>query len=659
MNKYITLDHLSIIRNRFLCEMTSIYSGETNYTRQKHKVQTTAPKHIIISRSDNIGDVVLTLPLASAIKAAWPQCTISVLARKYVQDVVTAHPAVDNFLDWEQINKLEPHAATEAIKKSQADTILHVFPQPKIAKLAKAAGIKQRIGTNRRWYHWLYCNKLVNFSRRKSKLHEAQLNMLLLQGLNLNNEYSLEQLIPMVQLQPEPLDAIKQLIDPERFTLVLHPLSHGHGREWPVTHFASLSRTLDPKKYQVLVTGSAAEGQRLAKSELLQLANVKSLCGELSLKELLSLLNQSDGVIASGTGPLHIAAACGTITLGLFPKKSGIDIARWGPVGTKAKAITCLEPCLGCKSSADCACMRLLQMQQVLLITKGWLLQEFNKKPITTNKPRLQIEPQQVIPYFICNLPSSHQRKLFQKKQAYELGLELHVIPSINIHNERILAFKSLWEHSIVQAEYALLLSFLDTIEAALNSHAPLVMIAEDDTVFCQNFREELNKTISQLPTDWEIFHLGSNFIKNMSNTRVFKQWPQNNGRAIPAGQPVCFISTRKSLLKLHAAYKNYINNRTWRGLDIILTELYQANILAAYMANTPQLCLHEINIFGSDIGNSNSHLTKYAKLWRWQNKSGYKKIIAKYISTNFDNKNILKRSLAKFTMYIFNIRVK
>ena len=40
--------------------------------------------------------------------------------------------------------------------------------------------------------------------------------------------------------------------------------------------------------------------------------------------------------MASGTGPLHVAAASGINTLGLFPSVRPIHPERWAPLGKKA-----------------------------------------------------------------------------------------------------------------------------------------------------------------------------------------------------------------------------------------------------------------------------------------------------------------------------------
>lgn len=349
------------------------------------------PQHIIISRTDNIGDVVLTLPLAQALKAAWPACKVSVLARPYVQAVVQAHPAVDQFIDWEHISCLPKAAAKRALAQQHADTILIVFPQRQIAQLAYRARIPRRIGTSRRWYHWLYCNRRVSFSRKKSTAHEAALNMRLLQALGLAWNYTAQQLAPWVQLKPAPLpDNLQRKLDPQRFTLILHPFSNGHGREWPTAQFVQLCQVLDPLRYQIIITGSKAEQARLPQGPWLQAPHVTSWCGQLTLSALLSLLAHADGVIASSTGPLHMAAACGSRTLGLFPKQPGIDPKRWGPVGLQATAITCQAPCTGCTQQADCRCMQRLQVASVSAVIKAWYkdwqLQHANINPSTPSE---------------------------------------------------------------------------------------------------------------------------------------------------------------------------------------------------------------------------------------------------------------------------------
>jgi heptosyltransferase-3 len=55
------------------------------------------------------------------------------------------------------------------------------------------------------------------------------------------------------------------------------------------------------------------------------------------LDELIAFIFNADGLLASGTGPLHLAAASGIHALGLFPPSRPIHPGRWAPLGKKAE----------------------------------------------------------------------------------------------------------------------------------------------------------------------------------------------------------------------------------------------------------------------------------------------------------------------------------
>jgi len=55
-------------------------------------------KRIIISRTDNLGDVILTLPMAGILKQRFPDSTIIFLGKKYTKPLVDACEFVMNSL---------------------------------------------------------------------------------------------------------------------------------------------------------------------------------------------------------------------------------------------------------------------------------------------------------------------------------------------------------------------------------------------------------------------------------------------------------------------------------------------------------------------------------------------------------------------------------
>jgi ADP-heptose:LPS heptosyltransferase len=299
--------------------------------------------HILISRLDAMGDVVLQLSTCIYLKQLYPDVIISFLGRSYTKPVIDACKAVDHFINYDDLQSLSPQEIAVIFKEKGLDAIVHEFPKRQIAEAAKKAGMKIRIGVTSRNYHFFTCNKLIRLSRRRSDLHEAQQNIYMCKPLGvthiptlgtLSNLYR-DNFKPTVELPAQFKDQLKS----DKFNLIIHSKSNGNGREWDQDNFTSLIKLLPEDKFRVFITGSEKEHQ-LFKTWIPQLPpHIIDVSGKLSLNELIALIYNADGLLASGTGPLHVAAASGIHTLGLFPITQGIDAKRWAPLGVKAEHI--------------------------------------------------------------------------------------------------------------------------------------------------------------------------------------------------------------------------------------------------------------------------------------------------------------------------------
>jgi ADP-heptose:LPS heptosyltransferase len=86
------------------------------------------PNTIIISRTDSIGDVILTLPMCGAIKEEYPNCKIIFFGNTYTLPVLKTSKHVDDVVDWWTLKNLPEKAQIEEINKLNADSFIHVFP---------------------------------------------------------------------------------------------------------------------------------------------------------------------------------------------------------------------------------------------------------------------------------------------------------------------------------------------------------------------------------------------------------------------------------------------------------------------------------------------------------------------------------------------------
>ncbi len=268
------------------------------------------------------------MPLCGLLKEANINIKIFFLCTEFTRSLVEKSSHVDEIVIWNSF----------ATRFPKVDVIIHVYPQLIVAREAKRQKIKFRIGTNRRFFHWIYCNKLVSLTRKNSNEHEAILNIKLLKPLGITSKISRDRLWKYYGWKIVKRNKKSY----EKFKLIFHIKSRGHGKEWAVKNYFRLAKLLPHSTFQIYLTGIKEEGALIHEEapELINLPQVSDLTGKFNLDELIQFIQSSDGLVGAGTGPLHIAAASGIFCLGLFPNQRPINSLRWGPIGQKVQVIS-------------------------------------------------------------------------------------------------------------------------------------------------------------------------------------------------------------------------------------------------------------------------------------------------------------------------------
>ena len=326
---------------------------------------------IVISRTDSIGDVLLTLPICTWLKENHPTCEIIFLGKAYTKPIIECYDSVDEFVDWDSIENSPSMHQLEEFRRLKASCIIHVFPNKKIAALAKKARIPMRIGTSHRSFHLLTCNHRPNFTRKRSNLHEAQLNFELLKPLGLKTIPSLEELNAKTHhFHPKSKEIpqkIEDFIQKHSKYVILHPKSQGSALEWPIEKYISLSQQLVENNVGVIFTGTASEGKQF--QHLIPTTDsIMDATGETSLYQLITLIQRAEGIVACSTGPLHIGGYLNIKTIGLFSPKRPIHPGRWSPLGSQTHALVFDENCAVCASKKKCNCIVNIEVEKVLRI---------------------------------------------------------------------------------------------------------------------------------------------------------------------------------------------------------------------------------------------------------------------------------------------------
>lgn len=313
--------------------------------------------NIAISRTDAIGDVVMTFPLCGILKQRIPNCHITFIGKDYTRSIIEKEADVDSFASYSEWEQQSDTQLTASLRELNLDAIIFVFPNKRLARMAHLAGIATRIGTSHRLYNLLHCNSRINFSRRRSTLNEAQLNVTLLRPLLEVPDYTLQQLTDFVHLR-SIIPSSRPAGSP--FRLIIHPKSHNSAREYSWDNYRRLIDLLPPDM-EICLCGTQEEGRGIE----IQHPNVKNMFGRFTLNEYISFIASCDCFVACSTGPLHLAAILGRHAIGLYPSIHPLAPSRWHPLGHHVKVFAQPTPCRDCKGGALCHCINDIAPEQI------------------------------------------------------------------------------------------------------------------------------------------------------------------------------------------------------------------------------------------------------------------------------------------------------
>jgi ADP-heptose:LPS heptosyltransferase len=333
------------------------------------------PLRILICRSDVMGDNIYSLPVAEDLKQAYPDCRITWLTRACVAPLVRMDPNVDEVLEWD--DRSDP-AVLLPLFTGQFDAAVVLHPKPKywsaLAATLRTAGIRIRVGTGRRWWGLLLYTHRMWWSQHRGGIHECVRSRhhgrVLLRALG--GDATVCDRPAHTGLIVPPAEIALALAWFRELRLerpVLLHVGSGSAMDWPIDLMAQLADRLAELRVPVLISTG------LLRPDLEQ-AMTRSCAhshpftpGEPRIAQFAAWLSLCGCVVAGSTGPLHLAGALGTATVGLFPCVNDCLPAQWGPMGERAINLVAPTPAGGMprrRHLADPVQMRDLSVTTVL-----------------------------------------------------------------------------------------------------------------------------------------------------------------------------------------------------------------------------------------------------------------------------------------------------
>lgn len=337
-------------------------------------------RNLLVVKTAAIGDCINALPAVRALRDAFPGAHLSWLVGRTAADVVIGQIAdvdwivVDDALLIRKRRAPALLALTVRLRRRRFDAALVLHRARAVRLLAVAIGAPRRVGLVRRAQDDLLLTETVVDA---PGVHEAERYWRAAERLA-------ERPLPRAAARwmPPPEAAARAAAlwagwawKPEDRVVAVapgggvNPRTRFDLKRWPLEKFAEVTRRLMARPgRRVLVLGLADEVDAF-RAQLGPTASVEAAVGDLQLTG--ALLARASACVANDSGLMHLAAAAGVPTVGVF---GPTDPDVWGPHGAGHLVVRYRVPCQPCYKDDGVVptclwehrCMRDLETGQVL-----------------------------------------------------------------------------------------------------------------------------------------------------------------------------------------------------------------------------------------------------------------------------------------------------
>lgn len=353
-----------------------------------------APRRILVIRPDHLGDVLLTGPTLSRLRALWPDADVTLLVGPWCADVAERLPGVDRVrtLDFPYFDRrpraslVAPYrrllAAARMLRRStdpSTSTPSRVpFDVALIARdddrwsalLARAAVIPIVAGHDTPRTRWVLTHKLPA-ARRPAHVTAAGVALVEMLGAltttttsatNVSNRsYETDSWmnnasteVPTITPELHPLAFRLTDDDRERAAallgagndnvdvreagaargpLAIHPGSGSPIKRWPPANWAAVVQAATAPGEAVVLTGGPGEVALVGELAAAIAAVGRTsvdLAGRTDVATLAAVFARCRAVLGPDSGPLHLAVAVGTPTVHLYGPAAAARFGPWG-----------------------------------------------------------------------------------------------------------------------------------------------------------------------------------------------------------------------------------------------------------------------------------------------------------------------------------------
>jgi heptosyltransferase-2 len=383
-----------------------------------------APR-ILVRGTNWLGDAVMTTPALLRLREKFPDAYIALLTPEKLRDLWLGHPAVNETISFapgdsvfsvarklRRWGEATDEPAREDARPTSFDLALVLPNSPRSAIEPWLAGIPKRIGYARPWRNFFLTQAIaprpdaVEMHKRSvveiqtlisqtpdvrprtsdpgpqtpdprhqtpASAHQIHEYLHLAAALGANPE----PIAPQLFVAPDEIEAAKKRFGLEKMTGPVFGLNpgaeYGPAKRWPVERFIAAAQEIQKRTNCVwLIFGGKGDmtlAERINSELRTPNSELRSLAGQTSLRELMSLLKLCRVLLTNDSGPMHVAAALGTPVVVPFGSTSPELTGPGLPGDPRHRLLKSDAPCSPCflrECPIDLRCLNGISVERVV-----------------------------------------------------------------------------------------------------------------------------------------------------------------------------------------------------------------------------------------------------------------------------------------------------
>lgn len=305
----------------------------------------------LIVRLGALGDIIHAVPVAVALRAAYPQAQIDWLVSAKHRPVLDLVTVLDRHIvvgDRGQGGGLSMTAAIGELRRTGYDVAIDLQGLLKSALMARLSGASRVIGfTSRyareslasRFYTERYDPGGPGLFKAGETRHVVQVN------LGILSQLGIEATTPVFGLRaPQSVPVANAIARAGRWFALLNPGAAWPNKRWPAERFGALATGLRERHGLASIVLWGPGERALAEAVVNNSSGFATLAPPTAVADIAALAGAAAVMVSGDTGPAHIASAMGTRFVGIYgptrPERNG-PLSQEDQVVSRAMSCEC------------------------------------------------------------------------------------------------------------------------------------------------------------------------------------------------------------------------------------------------------------------------------------------------------------------------------